>query len=117
MNLTDIKNERKRWDVIHSKFWTEAIDYMVPLIETLQKKGLASFQRGREDAIRNYHRDIEQCMDALKREREARKSDNADLTEQLMAVEAKVEQLQLLVTTDHESKESFIGRVKAILST
>lgn len=36
MELSDIKEERKRWEKVHSIFWTEAIDWMIPEIEKLR---------------------------------------------------------------------------------
>lgn len=37
MELSEIKEERQRWEKIHSGFWTEAIDWMIPEIERLRQ--------------------------------------------------------------------------------
>lgn len=37
MDLSEIKEERKRWDKIHSGFWTEAVDWMIRELEERER--------------------------------------------------------------------------------
>jgi hypothetical protein len=38
VDLPEIKEERQRWIKIHSGFWTEAVDWMIPEIERLRQQ-------------------------------------------------------------------------------
>lgn len=50
MNLETIKAERKRWDKVHSWFFTEAVDWMISEIEDLEH-ALSRFRESEKSLV------------------------------------------------------------------